>query len=467
MDTQGVFRRARQGGSAATLATVVFLLAVLVGCRDARVSGKLRRLADAPVKVVWCRQVRGGTDDFFAKRDNFQLMGFDSDDPIGERVILSDIGSYHKPMLTSDAEQIVFSHIPDETVYVVNWDGTGLRELASGRAEEVWMDSETGIEWVYKMDVTGSTLKAVTSLIRFQLDNPVVRETVVSGLPMNASHIQLSKDGLRMCAEHPWPVIGMMDLESNQFTGVAKGCWPGMAPDNSYLMWNFDGPHRNLILHDVAKDRRWVVNINGAPGIDGYEVYHPRWSNRPRFLCMTGPYRKGLYHGTAEVGVYVGRFNEKMTAVESWICISGDDAPDYYPDVWVKPGAGIYSSVDPDHLGEVSPVDHVKDKLVVRARLLEKTATPTLTEIAPYTQTLVVYRYAVDEVVSGSYQPKILLVAHWGIVDREIRDLNLQLNDQVELELEPYENRGELEGERLVMELSDMRHPLFYDLKGK
>ena len=43
----------------------------------------------------------------------------------------------------------------------------------------------------------------------------------------------------------------------------------------------------------------------------------------------------------------------------------------------------------------------------------------------------------------------------------------MRIGDVIELELEPYANRGELEGERLVMELSDMHYPLFYDVSGK
>jgi hypothetical protein len=445
---------------------VVFLSAV-TGCRDARVSGELRRLADAPVKVVWCRQVRGGTDDFFAKKNNFQLMGFDTEDRAGERVILSEPDSYHKPLLTSDGERIVFTHIPDETIYVVNWDGTGLRELSSGLAEEVWLDPATGIEWVYRMDMTVSVRNPASSLMRFHLDNPAIKESVLSGTPISADNIQLSQDGLRMCVQHPWPAIGIIDMETKQVTDVAKGCWPGMAPDNSYLMWNFDGPHRNLIFHDVVAGRRWVVNINGAPGIDGFEVYHPRWSNRPRFLCMTGPYRKGLYHGTAEVSIYVGRFNEKLAKAEAWVRISDHDAADFYPDVWVQPDRGKYRSLDMRHLGEDRSIGRKKDQISVQARLVEMTETPTLEEIAPYTSTLVVYRYEVEKVLSGKIKEDTLLVAHWGIVDRETRKVPVHIGESVTLQLEPYENRGELEGERLVMELSDMHYPLFYDLAGR
>ena len=27
-----------------------------------------------------------------------------------------------------------------------------------------------------------------------------------------------------------------------------NGCWPSIAPDNSYLSWTFDGSHRDLFM---------------------------------------------------------------------------------------------------------------------------------------------------------------------------------------------------------------------------
>ncbi len=443
----------------------ILLLSLLAGCRDASVSGELRQLADAPIKVVWCRQ-QSGTDDVFAKKAGFLLMGFDPQDRPAERVILNGPGSYHKPLFSSTGDRIVFTDVPKGTIYAVNWDGTGLTELSSGLAEEVWADPETGIEWVYKMSVTTDMKNPAHEAWRFQLDNPAVEEVVVTDMPLNADHIQLSQDGAYMCVQHPWPQIGALHVESGEVKEVGKGCWPAMAPDNSYLMWIFDGPHRNLIFHSLD-GKRWVVNINGASGINGVEVYHPRWGNLDRFLCMTGPYRRGVYKGGADVSVYVGRFNEKLTKVDEWVQVSDRKAADFYPDVWVKPGVGRYADVDYVHFGEASAVDHEEERLVVKARLVEKTPMPTLADIAPYTQTLVVYRYKVNDVVSGQFDGRQLLVAHWGIVDRKTIDLPLKVGDLVELELEPYENRGELEGERLVMELTDMRHPLFYDLKGK
>jgi hypothetical protein len=99
--------------------------------------------------------------------------------------------------------------------------------------------------------------------------------------------------------------------------------------------WIFDGAHRNLTLVNVEKETKWQVKINGFPGIDGHEVYNPRWSNHPRVMALTGPY--GGQWQIREVEVYVGRFNSDFTAIESWWRVTNNDRADYFPDVWVSP----------------------------------------------------------------------------------------------------------------------------------
>ena len=80
------------------------------------------------------------------------------------------------------------------------------------------------------------------------------------------------------------------------------------------LMWYFDGSHRNLTMVDVATDKRWIVNINSAPGFGNDEVYHPRWTNHPRFIAMSGPYNLGganqVRSGGAQTEVWLGRFSD-------------------------------------------------------------------------------------------------------------------------------------------------------------
>lgn len=447
-------------------ALAVLMFVASTGCGDAGVSRNLRRLADAPARVVWCRQT-ADVQDFYARGDTFQLMGFCTEDGLGERAILTEIGSYHKPLLTADGRRVVFTDVPSKTIYVVNWDGSGLCELASGLADDVWQDPDTGIEWVYSFPNSTSVPVPSSPLVRFQLDNPAMEEVVYSATKVSADQIQLSGDGAYLCIQYPWPRMGRLNTQTGEVIPSGKGCWPSMAPDDTYLMWIFDGPHRNLVFHSFDGKERWVVNINHAPGIDGFEVYHPRWSNLDRFMSMSGPYRQGIKNTTGGVNIYIGRFNRILTEVEQWVQLTNHEKSDYYPDVWVEPGIGRHWAVDESHLGEVAPIDHIKERLVVNARLLEVTPTPTLEEIAPYTQTLVVYRYKLEKVLEGAYSEKHLLVAHWGIVNGETIDMPMNIGDQVRLELEKYENRSELEGERLVMDLSNMHDPLFYDLKGR
>jgi hypothetical protein len=76
--------------------------------------------------------------------------------------------------------------------------------------------------------------------------------------------------------------------------------------------------------------------------VEGREIYHPRWSNHVRFLCITGPYCGGegdnqIRAGGAAVGVFVGRFSENLTSVEQWVMVADHDKADFYPDVWINP----------------------------------------------------------------------------------------------------------------------------------
>jgi hypothetical protein len=140
----------------------------------------------------------------------------------------------------------------------------------------------------------------------------------------------------------PWPDAGIAQLPNKSWTRLGSGCWTALSQDDSYALWIFDDQHRNLFIDDISgKQGRWV-NINGAPGIDGYEVYHPRWSNHPRIMTMTGPYREGsgpsrILEGGRGVEIYVGRFNADFNAIESWWKVTNNDRGDFFPDVWVAP----------------------------------------------------------------------------------------------------------------------------------
>lgn len=308
----------------------------------------VEKLVDAPFRVVWARDVANKGHDPFAYKGGFTLMGYDSADGRGPFEILSTPGSYRKPMLTPDGQRIVFTDFPKTEMKIVNWDGTGLRSLGRGIAMELWADPADGTVHLYSIDDEPDVniLAAGKPLVRSPLDQPGQKKVIWDKTQITLDTFQVSADGKRAACLTPWPDASLMNLENGTIEPAGRGCWVAMSPDNSYNMWVFDGPHKNLIVRMPGERFPRKVYISGAPGIDNFEVYHPRWSNHPRILAMTGPYKvMGIGNaigGGGNTGVYVGRFNDDFTSVEAWARITEDDI-DHFPDVWVQGGetAGV------------------------------------------------------------------------------------------------------------------------------
>ena len=251
----------------------------------------LRAFTGAHTRIVWA-QGDGSPD--AGEGNQLILMGFDSDDGKGERVILSERRSYMKPKLTSRIDRIVFStHVipgPAET-FIVNWDGTGLRKLADGYALTLWQNPADGSDWVYLG--TDSVKYDFRTVSRFPIDAPQKRELVWNTTLVSMEGFEVTPDGRYAGGMFPWPGAGIADLSRKTFRKFGEGCWTSLADARGPLFWYFDGAHRNVTMVDVDASTRWVVNLNGAPGFNGAEVSHPRWSNHPRFLSITGPYNQG------------------------------------------------------------------------------------------------------------------------------------------------------------------------------
>ncbi len=298
------------------------------------------RLTDgAPTRIVWCQEEGAGRHSS-GTSGTLRLMGWDSEDARGERPILAARGNYAKPLLTPGGRLVVFSDVRDRMVRVVNWDGSGLRPVAPGYAVAAWRDPASGHEWVYLGDTSDDAPTRLRAVRRHRLDAPEISEPVWTRTLVEADNFQLSADGLFACANHPWPDCGLLSLPDGGIRRYGRGCWPSLAPDNSLRFWIFDGSHRALTLFAPESDAHWVVPINRAPGIDGYEVYHPRWSRHPRFLVMTGPYKVGegenrIRGGGPEVEIYLGRFSPDFKAIEQWARVTWNDQADFYPDAWI------------------------------------------------------------------------------------------------------------------------------------
>ena len=59
-------------------------------------------------RVVWVTDAHN--KDSFAERNQLQLVGYDSRDGKGERMICAERANYYRPLITPDGERIVFSN---------------------------------------------------------------------------------------------------------------------------------------------------------------------------------------------------------------------------------------------------------------------------------------------------------------------------------------------------------------------
>ena len=295
---------------------------------------------NARLRVVWVQEMGDGSDPV-ATGSNLRLMGLDSQDGQGERVILGTVGNYAKPLITPRGDRVVYTDRIRKKVYVVNWDGSGLRELLGGFGLAVWRDPRDGREWIY-YGLEETKDEHCPAVYRTFLDSPGAVELIWNKTPVSVDSFQLSADGRMAGGNFPWPGGGVAQLPNQSWSRLASGCWASLAPDNSYLFWLLDDAHRNIYVADRSGGNGRTVNINNAPGIDGYEIYHPRWSNHPRMMAMTGPYKAGsgsnrIAGGGREVEIYVGRFNAGVTTIESWWRVTNNGLGDFFPDVWISP----------------------------------------------------------------------------------------------------------------------------------
>ncbi|MGH9173160.1 MAG: hypothetical protein ACRD1H_02315, partial [Vicinamibacterales bacterium] len=301
----------------------LFLL-TLASCRSAPpregAAAGIHDLTGAHTRLVW---VQGDGSDPYAMGNQLTLLGLDTDDGRGERAIVGERGSYVKPLLTPRGDRVVYSTHPklgDPSVYIVGFDGTGLRRFDRGLALAVWEDPGDGGEWVY----IGSEVRelGVGIVTRVRIDQPSRREQVWDRGLVSFDTFQVSTDGSIAGGLFPWPAAGVADLSAGTWRQLGDGCWTALNDVGAPLFWYFDGAHRNLRMVDVNRDRRWTVPINRAPGFDNPEVYHPRWARHPRFMVMSGPYDQGganqVRSGGTQAEIWLGRFGDDFTAIEAW-----------------------------------------------------------------------------------------------------------------------------------------------------
>jgi hypothetical protein len=450
-----------------------------VSCTGGTTSGAgadLRAFTGTHTRVVW---VQGDGTDPYAIGTNLTLRGFDSHDRRGERALLSERRNFMKPMITPRGDRILFSTNPTVAppqVFMLRWDGSGLVPLVDGFALAVWENPVDGSEWAYVgQDSEEYNFRRV---IRFPIDNPSATELVWDKTLVSGDTFQVSADGRFAGGLFPWPEAGIAELPNGEVRKVGEGCWTAMSTVRGPIVWYFDGAHRNLTLVDAHTDKRWTVPINTAPGFDNPEVYHPRWTNHPRFLAISGPYDQGganqVRSGGAQTEVWLGRFSEDFARVEAWFRVSENDGGDSYPDVWIDRArsphaarpAGPVGPAGPQPEGE-RPAGAGRDagRVVLQARLAHAGPIPTPQSILPYRNALVVNEYEVLSVVEGAHGPRRIRVAQWAIRDSQVLpNAQKRAGDEHRLVLELFDAHPELEGERLITDLGASDQPLYYEV---
>jgi len=438
---------------------------------------EIRKFTGAPTKVVW---VQSDGSDPFAAGDQLILMGLDTEDGKGERVILGTRQSYVKPLLTPRGDRILFSTRPQgdgPDVFIVKWDGSGLRRLAEGFALAVWQNPADNSEWVY----VGTANKGYEfgTVSRFPIDDPSKTELVWNKTAVSGDTFQVSADGRFAAGLFPWPNAGIAELPNKSWEKLGDGCWTAMTTARGPIAWYFDGAHRNITLVDARTKKRWTVPINQAPGFQNPEVYHPRWTNHPRFIAMSGPYNQGganqVRSGGAQTEVWLGRFSEDFSRIEAWTRATSNSGGDSYPEVWIDGSRSPYPARPAGAIGPPGATGGAAQgtaakpgatRVVVQARLTHAGPIPTPQSILPYRHALVVNEYEVLQVAEGRYPDKKIQVAQWAIRDgKELPDAKKAGGATVRLILERYDAHPELEGERLITDLGASSLPLYYEIR--
>jgi len=440
-------------------------------------AAELRTFTGTATKVVW---VQSDGSDPYARGDNLVLLGISTDDDKGERVILGKRQSYVKPLLTPRGDRILFSTRPQgdgAEVFLVKWDGSGLTRLAKGFALAVWENPSDGSEWVY----VGTDNKEgnFATVSRFPIDDPSKTELVWNQTVVSWDTFQVSADGRLAAGLFPWPHAGIAELPNRSWKKLGDGCWTAMATARGAMFWYFDGSHRNLTLVDARTEKKWMVPINQAPGFKNPEVYHPRWTNHPRFLAISGPYDRGganqVRSGGAQTEVWLGRFSEDFSRIEAWIRATNNSGGDSYPDVWMdgdrspyprRPAGAVGPPASAATSGPRAAVKPRATRVIVEARLAHAGPIPTPESILPYRHALVVNEYDVVKLVDGQYAQKRIQVAQWAIRDgRVLAEAQKTPGVTVRLTMERYDAHPELEGERLITDLGTSDLLLYYEVK--
>lgn len=307
-------------------------------------------------KLVWNECLNPRRADPFSFTDGQALKVLDTRDPRGEHQLLDQNDNFSRPLISPDGETILYTRKTYDREHAkwsvklevlrTDWSGSPPKVIGEGYALDVWRDPATGKNWVYAAtDVPAQEERTFNfqKLVRFPLETPEQVEVLWNESYLSPDNIQLSRDGESMCALLPWPNAGVLRKDGDGWAAhkFTTGCWPSHSPDNSYVFWVFDGGHRSATFF-AGDGKTWVVPFNSAPHLKRSEVYHPRWTNHPRYMVLTGPYISKSGPPISKSGrgaqVQLGRFSPKLDKIEEFLQVTQGNLGAGFPVAWIEGG---------------------------------------------------------------------------------------------------------------------------------
>ncbi len=314
--------------------TVWLLLGLfLAGCSDSKTPNPLEEFSDGHTRLVWWQNSGG---------DAFDLMALDSGTG-EERVLLEGLtgrGSDYPPglaLITHDGARVVFSVHDERLVKVMDWEGAGLRVIASGYLADVWYDENLDIEWAYSLSVP--RFDPVDPVIRYDIDDPRNRETVWTH--QVTWEFRVSGDGKKAAVSCPWPDVGMADLSDGEtIQPYAPGCWADVSPDSKHRLIHFtDGNHREIRAYDDHAENPRSIEIGDVLGRQGEGLFL-LWTNHPRFVTLSMPWK------AEDCDMYLIRMNESLSGIEDFFVIGeNNNSRDISASAWIDQDKTLDASV--------------------------------------------------------------------------------------------------------------------------
>jgi len=254
------------------------------------------------------------------------------------------------PLWTSNGRMLVIStgKAPERKIVAYDTETKKLIDLVEpGPANHViavWTDPKVNRTWIYVNDVGDKNEAwnvAAGPIYRFPADKPAERELFWD---RTSSHLYLmfSEDGTRACFEPSWANIGQLsvvygddgkiDQDNSVYKTIGGGCFPSMAPDNSYRLFRLDGGHKKIDMTDADGTNPRSISVIDMPGVgdQGKQIWLTRWGTHPRYMSLMGP-------DSNEARIWVGRFDEDYTKIEKWVAVSKEGGPKcWQSQVWVE-----------------------------------------------------------------------------------------------------------------------------------